>query len=512
MMSLLQSMSTRGKLLLGGSIAGVAVLAFMLVSLATKPTYTTLAAGMDPAQTGKITSALDAQGITNQLANGGTAIQVTSADISRARVALASAGLSATGAGSDGWAQFDKQKLGSSNFQQQVAYQRALEAQIGQTIGQVDGVSGATVQLTMPQEQLFADQQQPATASVLLGGGPSTLDPGAVRGIANLVASAVPNLKTSNVTITDGSGQLMWPTADSANGGAVSKPAAEARYNQQLGAQLNAIVAQTVGPGKGEVRVHSDLNVDATTRDQLQYAKTGTPIKTTKDSEKLKGTGGGASGAAGTASNVPTYAAAAGGAGGNSNYQRTQGSTEFGVGKVVTHTKVAPGAVNRLNVALVLDPSIPPATRKQLQAAIAQAAGVNTQRGDQIVTSVVPFAKLPAAAAAAGPVANILGYAKYAGAGLASLLFLFFMRRALRKRESADLIGEPVWLNQIESPRPVGELSAGGAGALGEGHEPMLTSHPNRRRQQVEQAVQREPERVVQALRAWMAEDEVAPS
>jgi len=76
---------------------------------------------------------------------------------------------------------------------------------------------------------------------------------------------------------------------------------------------------------------------------------------------------------------------------------------------------------------------------------------------------------------------------------------------------NADLVGEPVWLRQIESPRPVGELGAGApGGALPAGeHQPMLTSHPNRRRQQVEQAVQREPERVVQALRAWMAEDEV---
>src|SRR3954470_14131162 len=461
-MSLLQSMSTRGKLLLGGSIAGIAVLAFLLVSLATKPTYTTLAAGMDPAQTGKLTNALDAQGISNKLANGGTAVEVTSADISRARVALASAGLSTSGAGNDGWAQFDKQKLGSSNFQQQVAYQRALESQIGQTIGQVNGVSGATVQLTMPQEQLFADQQQPATASVLLGGGQSTLEPGAVRGIANLVASAVPNLKSSSVTITDGSGQMLWPTGDSANGGVASKPAAEARYDSELSSQLNAIVAQTVGPGKGEVRVKSDLNVDATTKDELQYAKQGTPIKTTEDTERLRGTGGGASGAAGSASNIPTYAAGAGGSSGNSNYQRKQGSTDFGVGKVVTHTKVAPGAINSLNVALLLAPTVPAATRKQLQTAVAQAAGINTQRGDQISASVVPFVKQPAAAAAAGgPIAGYMGYAKYAGLGLASLLFLFFMRRALRKRESAVLVGEPVWLNQIESPRPVGELSGG---------------------------------------------------
>src|SRR5947209_7580649 len=430
MMSLLQSMSTRGKLLLGGSLLGVVLVSFLMVQMATKPTYTTLAAGLDPAQTGKITQALDAQGITNQPGNGGTSVEVTSADIARARIALASAGLSATGGSSDGWAQFDKQKLGSSNFQQQVAYQRALEAQIAQTVGQVDGVQNATVQLTMPQEQLFADQQQPATASVLLGGGPSTLQPGAVRGIANLVASAVPNLKSSNVTITDGSGQMLWPTGDQADGGVASKPAAEARYDAQLSAQLDAIVAQTVGVGKGEVRVASDLNVDATTKDELQYSKTGTPLTTTKDTERLKGTG---------------------------------------------------------------------------------AAGINTARGDTIATSVVPFAKPTATATPAGSMVNIIGYAKYAGVGLASLLFLFFMRRALRRRETADLMGEPVWLSQIESPRPVGELSAGGTHALAGGSEAgLLTSAPNRRRQQVEQAVSREPERVVQALRAWMAEDEVS--
>src|SRR3954451_7532786 len=506
-MSLLQSMTTRGKLLLGASVIGVAVLAFMLVSLATKPTYTTLGAGLDPAQTGKLTSTLDAQGVTYKLGNGGTAIQVPSADVSRARVAIAGAGLSVTGADNSGWAQFDKQKLGSSNFQQQVAYQRALETQIAQTIGQVDGVSGATVQLTMPQEQLFADQQKPATASVLLGGGPSTVEPGAVRGIANLVASAVPNLKPSSVTITDGSGQMLWPTGDAASGGTASKPSAEARYDAELGSQLNAIVAQTVGPGKGEVRVKTDLNVDATTRDELQYSKQGTPLKTTEDTERLRGTGGGAGGAAGAKSNIPTYAAAAGGSGSNSNYQRKQGSTDFGVGRVVTHTRVAPGAINRLNVALLLDPSVPAATRKQLQNAVAQAAGVNTQRGDQISTSVVPFQKHSAAAAKPGLPVNVICYAKYAGLALGSLLFLFFMRRALRRRESADLIGEPVWLNQIESPRPVGELTAGGGG-IGDPTQPMLTSHPNRRRQQVEQAVSREPERVVQALRSWMAEDE----
>jgi flagellar M-ring protein FliF len=503
-MSVLQSMSTRGKLLLGASVLGVAVVAFMLVTLATKPSYQTLVAGQEPSQTGKITAALSEQGIAYELTNGGTAVEVVEADVSKARVALAGSGLSTSGPTQEGWAQFDKQKLGASDFQQKVAYQRALEGQIAQTVGQVAGVTGATVQLTMPEDQLFADEQKPATAAVLLSG---DVEGAAVKGIANLVASAVPNLKSSSVTITNGSGQMLWPNGEASGGGAPSKTAAEARYDAQLTAQLGAIVARTVGADKAQVRVKSDLNVDATTRDELRFERQGTPIETNTDTEQLEGQGGAAGGAAGATSNIPTYAQGGGGGGGESNYEREKESTKFGVGKTVTRTKVAPGAVNRLNVSLMVDPSVPAATRTQLQTAIERAAGVDTQRGDQIDTSVVPFTKVPAAKAEAGaPMGDMLGYAKYAGLGLGSLLFLFFMRRHLRRREDADLIGEPVWLRQIESPRPVGELGAGLGGDPAT--QPMLTSNPNRRRQQIEQAVQREPERVVQALRAWMSEDD----
>src|SRR3954451_10439011 len=504
-MSLLQSMSNRGTLLLAASIVAIAVVGFMLVTLATKPTYTTLGAGLDPAQTGKLSGALDSQGISYKLANGGTALEVPSADVARGRGALAGAGLSASGGGNGSWANFDKQKLGSSNFQQQVAYQRALESQIAQTVGQVAGVSSATVQLTMPQDQLFADQQKPATASVLVNG---EVEPAAVKGIANLVASAVPNLKASSVTITDNNGAMLWPNGDSAGGGGASKTAAESHYDAQLSSQLNAIVARTVGPDKAQVRVKSDLNVDAVNREELSYAKQGTPLKTTEDTERLRGTGGRAGGAAGSASNVPTYAASGGGAGGNSNYQRKQGSTDFGVGKVVTHTKVAPGAVQKLDVALMVDPSVPPKTAKALQQAVNSAAGINTQRGDISTLSSVPFAKAPAAAAKASPVAGMVGYAKYAALGLGSLLFLSSASRHLRRRATSDLAGEPTWLRKIESPRPIGELGAGPATATAGGSDALLTTNPNRRRQQIEQAVQREPDRVVQALRSWMAEDE----
>src|SRR5256885_13418842 len=108
---------------------------------------------------------------------------------------------------------------------------------------------------------------------------------------------------------------------------------------------------------------------------------------------------------------------------------------------------------------------------------------------------------------AAGPAANMIGYAKWLGMGLATLLFLFFMRRALRKREDADLMGEPVWLRSIEAPRPVGELAAGGG--LSEQPTQLLPAGQSRRHV-VEQVVEKEPERVVQALRTWMAEEDAS--
>jgi flagellar M-ring protein FliF len=302
---------------------------------------------------------------------------------------------------------------------------------------------------------------------------------------------------------------MLWPTGDAGGNGVSSKPTAEARYDGMMAAELNAIIARTVGPGKASVQVQSDLNVDATQKDELAYAKKGVALEQSKQTEKLKGAGAsGASGASGAAANIPTYGAGgAGAAGANSNYQNTKNDTKFGVGKVVTHTKVAPGAVNRLDVALVVDPSVPAATRKQLQQAISSAAGVNRTRGDTITTSVVPFAKQASTTAAAGPVTNILGYAKWAGLGLASLIFLFFMRRALRKREDADLLGEPVWLRQLDGPRPVGALAAGGG--LSQQPTQALPAAQSRRHM-VEQVVEKEPERVVQALRTWMAEEDQA--
>ena len=124
-MGALQAMSPRGRIVLVVSALGIALVAFMLFRVASSPSYTTVQAGVDPAKTGKITAALDQAGVSYKLENNGTAIAVVSGQESKARVALAGQGLSAGGS-QPGFELLDKQKLGSSTFQQQIAYQRAL--------------------------------------------------------------------------------------------------------------------------------------------------------------------------------------------------------------------------------------------------------------------------------------------------------------------------------------------------------------------------------------------------
>ena len=86
-------------------------------------------------------------------------------------------GRSLDGASGQGFELFDEQKLGASDFQQKVTYQRALEGEIARTIGGVEGVTSPQVQLVLPEDDLFADEASPATAAVMLGNSADTIEP-----------------------------------------------------------------------------------------------------------------------------------------------------------------------------------------------------------------------------------------------------------------------------------------------------------------------------------------------
>jgi flagellar M-ring protein FliF len=505
-------LTPRGWLIAGGSTIAFVLFAYLFLHMVSKPGYSTLSAGLNPAQTGKMTSTLSQHGIAYQLQNNGTALAVQSNQTAQARVALGEAGL--LGNSQPDFSLFEKQNLGESNFQQQVTYQRALQGQLAENIDNVQGVSGAQVELVLPnpQSQLFASSQSAATAAVLLSG-TSSLDPTSVQGIAQLVASSVPGLALNKVTITDASGQLLWPAqgSEGATPTGGSKQDAELRYDQSTEASLDAMLAQTLGAGKAQVLVNADLNVNHTTEESLTYGKAGVPLQQSKDIETLAGNGSGSGGGTTGTASIPAYAQT--GASGKSNYKHEVTNSSMGVDKTVTHSTVAPGAVENQHVSVLVDHSVPAASLPAIREAITNAAGIQTKRGDTISIGQMAFAK--PVTAAAGPAGGILGYAKYALIGLGSLIFLFLTTRSLRKRERETINHEPAWLRELELPIRLSELeretpprptevmaAATGPRAVSGG---AAGTQPVR--QQVEQLAESDPDRVAQQLRNWMQED-----
>jgi flagellar M-ring protein FliF len=510
-------LTPRAWLIAGVGAAAAIVFIYVFLHMVSAPSYTTLVSGVNPSETGKMTSTLSGKGIGYELQNNGTAIAVQSNQSAAARVALAGANeLNNT---QPGFELFEKTSLGESNFDQQVTYQRALQGQLEQTIDSVQGVSGAQVELVLPssQSQIFGENQSASSAAVLLSG-TSSLPSSSVRGIAQLVASSVSGLELSKVTITGASGELLWPQAAGAgNGSGGSVQEAEQRYDQSMEASLDAMLAQTLGTDKAQVLVYANMNVDETTKESLEYAKKGVPTSQSKSIETLAGTGTGTGGTTGTAN----LTAAAGAAGGKSNYKHETTNSTLGVSKTVTHSTIAPGTVESQHVSVLLDHSVPAASLPAIREAITNAAGIQTKRGDTISIGQIAVAKQSATTAAAS---SPLGDAKYALLGIGALLFLFFTTRSLRKRER-ETIEEPVWLRELEAPMRLSELeretsprptavmagaapSNGGSSANGNGNGSGNGEAGGENiRRQVEQLVDSNPDRVAQQLRSWMQEE-----
>ena len=504
-----RNVEPRGQLTLVVSFLLIAVTGYFLWSYATKPSYTAVQTNLNPADTNRVTQALASAGVTYKVVNGGTEVDVLSSQQSKASVALASKGVGPGNHAS--LADMSSLGLGATDFQQRVAFQRGLEGDIASQIEGIDGVTGAQVQLVLPQDTLFQDQASAARASVLLTDN-GTLASSTVAGIAHMVSSSVQGLDPNDVTVTDNLGQLLWPAAGAGGAGgtfgATAKLAQQQAYDAQVAADINTMLARTLGPDKAEARVNAQLDLNQVTNDSVTYDGNVVPLVVQKDDEKLSGSGTGGAGVAGTGSNIPpVYQNGAGGAGGSgSSYTHQSGTTTNGANKVISHETVAPGAIEKQSVALIFDSSIKPPAITAIKNTVAGMVGLDPSRGDQITTASVPFTKIPAAgAASAGPLGvplSIMDIVKYVVGGIGSVVFLFLVRKNLKRREGEARHPEPTWLREISGHTPIAALEPG----MGNQMPAELIQQRQTVQRQAEEIVHKQPEHVAMQVQQWMNE------
>ena len=172
------------------------------------PEYKVLFSNISDRDGGAIIASLQQLNVPYKFADGGGAILVPANQVHDVRLKLAAQGLPKGGL--VGFELMENQKFGTSQFLEQVNFQRALEGELARSIQALSAVSSARVHLAIPKQSVFVREQQKPSASVLLNLHPGrSLEPQQVNAIIHLVSSSVPNLPVKNVTVVDQHGELL---------------------------------------------------------------------------------------------------------------------------------------------------------------------------------------------------------------------------------------------------------------------------------------------------------------
>lgn len=499
-----RGLSRTVRLLLGLGLVAL-VLAGALMAAVSQPRYAPLYTDLDLTEAARITEKLGEEGVPYRLRDEGHTILVPAEQVYQARLRLAAEGLPSQG--TVGFEILDRTPLGATEQDRRLAYLRALQGELARTVAQVEGVEQARVHIVVPEPELFAAQERPVTAGVLL-----KLRPGArlseeqVSGIVHLVTHSVEGLRPEGVSVVDQFGRVLTAgleEAQSPSGTADRLLEVQKQFQADLERRLQSLLEQVLGPGNVATRVAAELNFDSRTVER-QLFEPGPADGVVRSIQELEETFSGPAGSMPpTEGNIPGYQA--GGEGGSASYQRREVTRNLEVGQVREQTVVMPGSVRRLSVAVVVNRELEAPQQEAITRLVAAAIGSDPGRQDQITVLGIPFAthweeagEEPAAPAPA-PSAPDRRYLVAAGAGGAVVLVLAWLMLRRRKRRRAA-VEAPV---PAPAPAPVEAAPAAEPVAA----EPVPVADEARLRMEVEKLARKSPETVAQLVRAWMAEE-----
>ena len=382
--------------------AGVAAALFALTMNLGEP-KALLYSNLDLKEAGSITGALDQAGVKYEVKGDGSTIMVPRDQVASTRLMLSGKGLPTSG--SVGYEIFDSAPaLGQTDFVQNLNRQRALEGELARTIRSLQGVSSARVHLVLPRRQLFEEDGEKPSASVVIGVGREPAA-GEVAAIRNLIAGAVPDLKPGRVTILSDKGKMLAAGDDDAMVGDAMAEEQRTATQDRVRRTVKDLVEGVVGPGKARVQVTADLDLSRVTTQEETFDPDGQVVRSTQTSEQksdenkaLNNTGVSA------AANIPGGADATGGANNASSSGATEETTNYEISKKTRTEVVEPGAIKRLSVAVAVDGvstigkkgeiTYAPRSAEEMQrieSLVRSAVGYDQQRGDQVTVVNVRF-------------------------------------------------------------------------------------------------------------------------
>jgi flagellar M-ring protein FliF len=501
--------------------AGIALVMSMIAGVwfwNQKPDYRVLISNFSDRDGGAIIAALQTMNVPYQFADGGGAILVPVEWVHDARLKLAAQGLPK--GGNIGFELMENQKLGTSQFLEQVNFQRAMEGELARTINSIGIVQSARVHLAIPKPSAFVRNKQNPTASVMLnlhaGRG---LDRQQVNAIVHLVSSSVPELSAKDVTVVDQNGNLLSsPDAQKNN---LSMDPSQAKYVNELQEGIVRRIESILTPllGDGNVRAEATAEVDFTHVEQAAetFKPNGNPaeavIRSQQSNENRSAdASASAGGVVGAAGNKPNTAPAANTASAGNDVIQKESTTNYEVDKTIRISQKPMGEIKRLTVAVVVNnkkevsadgkATSRPLTddeKTQITSLVKEAMGFNADRGDSLNVLNSAFAETLREEIPEPPFWKQFMTLDYAKMGIQYLLsavliaYLFFgvLRPLLKKVGTV-----PVLAQASPAPANTPQAQAEGATPAPRGYQENL--------QTAKQMAAQEPRVVANVVKNWV--------
>lgn len=542
---------TRLAMVGGVALAMIAFFAFLATRIS-QPGMVLLYSDLDTRDSGQVVQKLDTMGIQYQLRADGAQILVPGDQVAKLRMSMAEAGL--PHGGTVGYEIFDKtDALGTSSLVENINKLRALEGELSRSIASINSVQSARVHLVLPRRELFSREREIPTASIIVKmRGPQRLGKQQVAAIQYLVASAVPGLSPTRVSIVDGEGNLLARGDGDSDAAAIANNADEQRinYENRLARNVQELLERTVGPGKARVDVHADMDFDRITTNSKSFDPDQQVARSTQTTSETSDSSDSGDQPVTVQTNLPNAQTATSSNGGRSKSSRSEETTNYEIGETTRSQVRETGVVRRLSVAVLVDGTYTAAANgtrtyhprspeelKELSDLVRSAIGFDAKRGDTVDLVNMPFAGADEAMPAA-PVtifgferADIVKMGEMLVIAVVAVLFILLVVRPLLMRvlennavaaEGANLLTGQVGGHGAPAlPAPAGlapALAAATGGAVVPGGDGSSDGAPEKMIdigqvegrvaassiRKVGEIVEKHPEEAVAIVRAWM--------
>ncbi len=414
-MQRLSTLDRAQRMRLGVGVVLLVAAAIAAVVLGRQPDYRVLFSNLSDKDGGAIVAQLSQMNVPYKHADGGGAILIPADRVHDIRLRLASQGLPKGSV--SGFELMEANRFGMTQFQERLNFQRGLEGELTRSIQALSSVQSARVHLALPNQNGFFREQQKPSASILVSLYPGrVLDRAQLAGIVHLVASSVPELAPSAVSVLDDTGKLLSQTSEPGAGNGVD--AQQLQYVQQIEQQytrrIQEILEPVVGRNNVKAQVTAELDFSQTESTSEQYRPNQTPDATVIRSQQVlesrenSSTNTTVVGPGAVANQPPapsaapingpgqTLAAAGQQGGAEQGSTKRESTTNFEVDKTVRVTRGNNWAVKRVSAAVVVNyqsaedkgkmvaKALTPEQIEQMTALVRETIGFNKERGDSV--------------------------------------------------------------------------------------------------------------------------------